>query len=63
MFLGDELDEIATAVIEDRDDCVADVGGRLGESDASLGQSVVLVFEVIDCELSWRVAVLDECVR
>ncbi len=52
MFLGDELDEIATAVIEDRDDRLADVGGRLGESDASLGQSVVLVFEVIDGELS-----------
>ncbi len=31
LLLGDELDEVAAGVIEDRDDCGADVGGRLGE--------------------------------
>jgi len=30
-LLGGELDEVAEGVIEDRDDCGADVGGRLGE--------------------------------
>ncbi len=30
-FLGDELDEVATGVVEDRNDRLANVGGRLGE--------------------------------
>ena len=30
-FLADELDEIATGVVENRDDRLADVGGRLCE--------------------------------
>jgi hypothetical protein len=31
LLAGDELDEVATGVVKDRDDRLPDVGGRLGE--------------------------------
>ena len=49
--LGDELDEIATRVVEDGDDRLADVGRWLGEGDPVLGQPVVLGLDVVDGEL------------
>jgi hypothetical protein len=54
------LDEVATGVIEYRDDSIADVCGGLGKGDAFGGQPFVLGFDVIYCELSQRDALLNE---
>jgi len=61
-LLRDELDEVATRVVEDGHDGAADVRRRLREHHALSGQPDVLGVDVVDGELSEWNAVLNECI-
>lgn len=61
-LLGDELDEVSARVVEDDNDCSADVGGWLGKHDALAGKPGVLSLDVVNGELGERDAVLDESI-
>jgi len=58
--LGDQLDEVAACVVEDRHDSRAGVGWRLGEGDPQADEAVMLGRAVVDGELDQRDPVVSE---
>ena len=59
--LRDDLDEVATGVVEDCDDGGADVGRWLRDHDAQAGQSKVLGRDVVDGATPWKVSLRWRC--
>lgn len=59
-LLCDQLDQVATRVIEDSDDGSADVSRGLRERDACGGQSTELNLDIVGAELSQGDAILSK---